>query len=151
MLFQTGSALDRHVHFLGRLDHSLLCYLFPCADVALFPSIIPEAYPLVVMESFSNGVLPLVSYFSGFKDSVDSLEAFLDPALIELIKIPAAHDVRIKTIADNLRQLFAGQYLKYIGTTLRQIAVEHFDWKLRASQMTDAYRSLTCKGRGVTS
>lgn len=141
-LLETGNPLDRHVHFLGRLDHSLLCHLFPCADIAIFPSVIPEAYPLVVMESLSNGVLPMVSYFSGFKDSIDDLEAFLDPGLIELIKIPTAHDVRIKTIADNLRQLFSGQYLQHIRPILRRIAVDHFDWKLRASQMTDAYRSL---------
>jgi len=141
-LLTKGKTLSRHVHFLGRLDHSLLCYLFPCADVAIFPSVIPEAYPLVVMESLSNGVLPLVSYFSGFKDSVDNLEPFLGQALIELMKIPTAPDVRIGRIADNLKQLFAGQYLKNIGPTLRRVAVEHFDWKLRAAQMTDAYRSL---------
>ncbi len=94
------------------------------------------------MESLSNGVLPLVSYFSGFKDSVDNLEPFLGQALIELMKIPTAPDVRIGRIADNLKQLFAGQYLKNIGPTLRRVAVEHFDWKLRAAQMTDAYRSL---------
>jgi glycosyltransferase involved in cell wall biosynthesis len=141
-LLKKGKTLDQHVHFLGRLDHSLLCHLFPCADVAVFPSIIPEAYPLVVMESLSNGVLPMVSYFSGFRDSVDNLEPFLDQALIELMKIPTSHDVRVRSIADNINQLFTGQYLENIGPTLRRIAVEYFDWELRASQMTDAYRSL---------
>ena len=82
----------------------------------------------MVMESLSNGVLPMVSYFSGFRDSVDNLEPFLDQALIALMKIPTAHDVRVRSIADNIHQLFTGQYLENIGPTLRQIAVEYFDW-----------------------
>jgi len=128
--------------FLGRLDHSRLRYLFPCADLAVFPSVIPEAYPLVVMESLSNGVLPIVSYFSGFKDSVDDLQPFLGESLTEKIKIPVDSDVRVERIAANVNGLLAGQSLEKIGAKLRQIAVENYDWNLRASQMTSAYRSL---------
>ncbi len=63
-LFNYGSNLLEHVHFLGRLDHHILRYVFPCSDIGFFPSIIPEAYANVLFESLSNGVLPVVSYFS---------------------------------------------------------------------------------------
>ena len=141
-ILEKGRNIDQHVHFLGRLDHSRLCYLFPCADLAVFPSVIPEAYPLVVMESLSNGVLPVVSYFGGFKDSVDDLTPFLGEALTEKIKIPVDINVRVERIASNINELLADHDLKRIGTELRRIAVENYDWSLRASQMTLAYRSL---------
>jgi glycosyltransferase involved in cell wall biosynthesis len=142
LVLESGSALADQVHFLGRLDHPLLRYLFPCADVALFPSIIPEAYPLVVMESLSSGVLPMVTYFSGFRDSVDALASHLDEALVELIKIPEAPDARIQSIADHLRQFFNMEHPERLGSRLHKIAAEQFDWKIRARQMTHAYRSL---------
>ncbi len=139
---QFGRRLPEQVHFLGRLDHSRLRFVFPCADLAVFPSIVPEAYPLVVMESLANGVLPLVSYFSGFKDSVDELRPLIGARLNDLMKIPVTPDGRIETIAAGLGQLLEDQ--SYIGLKpqLRQIAVEQFDWQLRAQQMVEAYRSL---------
>jgi glycosyltransferase involved in cell wall biosynthesis len=57
VVLEKGKGIESHIHFLGRLDHSRLRYVFPCADLAIFPSVIPEAYPLVVMESLSNGVI----------------------------------------------------------------------------------------------
>lgn len=139
-VLENGKNIAQHIHFLGRLDHSRLCYLFPCADLAIFPSVIPEAYPLVVMESLSNGVLPLVSYFSGFKDSVDDLRPLLGENLNDLMKIPVDRDTRVKAIASNVNTLLADKNLKNIRPTLRQIAREHYDWSLRAQQMVEAYR-----------
>jgi glycosyltransferase involved in cell wall biosynthesis len=139
---KNGKNVDKHVHFLGRLDHSRLRYLFPCADLAVFPSIVAEAYPLVLMESLSNGVLPVVSYFSGFKDGVDDLEPFLGESLTEKMKIPAGIQVRVERIASSLNGLLADESFKKLGPRLRQIAVENYDWKLKASQMVSAYRSL---------
>jgi|TARA_B110000208_G_scaffold190514_1_gene254590 glycosyltransferase involved in cell wall biosynthesis len=65
------------VHFFGRLPHNLLKFVFPCCDVAVFPSCIPEAYPLVLMESLANGVMPMCSDFSGFSDGLDELASLL--------------------------------------------------------------------------
>ena len=139
-LLKIGKEIENHVHFLGRLDHSRLQYLFPCADLAIFPSVIPEAYPLVLMESLSNGVLPMVSYFSGFKDGVDELTPFLGESIIDKIKIPIENDRRVQTIINNLRDLLSDHSIKTLETTLRKIAVENHDWQLKASEMLSAYR-----------
>ena len=139
-ILEHGRDLDRHVHFLGRLDHSRLCYLFPCADLAIFPSVIPEAYPLVLMESLANGVLPLVSYFSGFRDGVDDLQPFLDESILEKMKLPVDPERRIKTIAENISGLLAMEELQQIRPQLRKIAVDNYDWALRAAQMIASYR-----------
>ncbi len=140
-ILERGKEIEKHIHFLGRLDHSRLCYLFPCADLALFPSVVPEAYPLVVMESLSNAVLPLVSYFSGFKDSIDDLRPLLGESLNDLMKIPVDKEIRVETIISNLNTLLADESIKTIRPQLRQIALENYDWNLRAAQMSDAYRS----------
>jgi len=140
-ILEKGKEIGKHIHFLGRLDHSRLCYLFPCADFAVFPSIVPEAYPLVVMESLSNGVLPLVSYFSGFRDSVDDLRPLLGESLNGLMKIPVGKNTRVGTIASNLNTLLADESVKAIRPKLRKIAVDNYDWSLRAAQIVDAYRS----------
>ena len=140
-ILENGKDIDKHIHFLGRLDHSRLCYLFPCADIAIFPSVIPEAYPLVLMESLSNGVLPVVSYFSGFKDGVDELKPFLGESLTEKMRIPVDPQVRIEKIISNINKLLTEKDLKSIGPKLRKTAVENYDWSLKASQMVSAYGS----------
>ncbi len=140
LTMENGKGIHQHIHFLGRLDHSRLRFLFPCADVAIFPSVIPEAYPLVVMESLSNGVLPLVSYFSGFKDSVDDLASPLGESITNLMKIPMDREIRINTIISHLNMLLADKKMKKTQEKLRQIAVDNFDWRLRADQMVDAYK-----------
>ncbi len=138
-IMANGTALDKHVHFVGRLDHSRLKFLFPCADLAIFPSIVPEAYPLVVMESLSNGVLPVVSYFSGFKDSIDELGLFLGKGLIDRMKLSVEPAQRVDVMISNICELLVDPDAGCYGPQLRQIAVENYDWKKRARQFVDAY------------
>jgi glycosyltransferase involved in cell wall biosynthesis len=81
------------------------------------------------------------SYFSGFRDSVDDLRPLLGETLNDLMKIPVDRDTRVKTIASNLNTLLADEHVKTIRPKLRQIAVENYDWSLRATQMVDTYRA----------
>ena len=141
-LLEHGRDLDRHVHFLGRLDHDRLRFLFPCADLAVFPSVVPEAFPLVLMESLANGVLPVVSYFSGFADGVDELVPWLGEDITERMKIPMDDKLRIESLANNLTGLLGGKVGEERGRALRLIAEEHYDWRLRAEQMAQAYSEL---------
>ena len=140
-LMEHGKGLLQHAHFVGRLDHSRLCHLFPCADLAVFPSVVPEAYSLVLMESLSNGVLPAVSYFSGFRDGVDELQPYLEGSLLELIKLPVDPTIRVSGIARQLTALLNAP-LQKISPQLRQIAEERYDWKLKAAQMVEAYQAV---------
>ena len=131
--------LQEHIHFLGRIDHDLLCHLFPCADVAIFPSVVPEAYPLVLMESLSNGVLPVVSYFSGFADGVDDLIPYLGIEWVERLRMPVDDQNRIPGLIKHLPAVMSDPDLSIISPKLRKIAVENFDWNIRAQQMVSAY------------
>ena len=142
-LLQHGAGLDRHVHFLGRLDHDRLRHLFPCVDLAVFPSVVPEAFPLVLMESLANGVLPVVSDFSGFADGVAELVPWLGKVITDRMKIPMDDTIRIERLVDNLAGLLGEGVDDGRGRALRLIAEEHYDWRLRADQMARAYEELT--------
>ncbi|MHC4550838.1 MAG: glycosyltransferase family 4 protein [Planctomycetota bacterium] len=131
---EASPALADHVHFLGRLNHARLRHLFPCADLAVFPSVVPEAYPLVLMEALANGVLPAVSDCSGFRDGLDALEPVLGRALVDRMRLPVG---RVDGMARQLQELLAEPPR---GPELRRVAVEHFDWDVRAEQMVRAYR-----------
>lgn len=130
-------ALAGRVHFLGRIDHARLCHVFPCADVAVFPSVVPEAYPLVLMESLANGVVPAVSDFSGFADGLRTLEALLGSDLVDRMRLPVDPATRVAGIADRLDALLDA--VPFDTKRLREIAVRHFDWDVRAREMTEAY------------
>ena len=130
------------VFFLGRFNHDQLSYVFPCADLAVFPSVIPEAYPLVLMESLANGVLPMVSYFSGFKDGVDELERFLGQDMVASMKIPMQAEIRIKMIAKHIVTLLNRLKTEDLSENLAKIARDNYDWSHRARQMLDAYRKI---------
>ncbi|MHC4973785.1 MAG: glycosyltransferase family 4 protein [Planctomycetota bacterium] len=125
--------LTDHVHFAGRLDHDRLRHLFPCADLAVFPSVVPEAYPLVLMESLANGVLPVVSDFSGFRDGLAALEPHLGADLVAKMRLPVGD---VAGIVAALRELLP---CPPRGDELRKVAVEQFDWDVRAQEMVEAY------------
>jgi glycosyltransferase involved in cell wall biosynthesis len=138
--YQWANQLLKQVIFLGRLDHHQLSHIFPCADLAVFPSVIPEAYPLVLMESLANGVLPLVSYFSGFKDGVDELEEHLGKEWVSSMRLPIDRETRINMMASNIALLLDKLNSCDISDKLARIAREHYDWSHRARQMVDAYK-----------
>jgi len=141
-LFEDARGLDEHVWFLGRLDEQSLRYVFPCSDLAVFPSVIPEAYPLVLMESLASGVLRLVSYFSGFRDGVDDLARLLGDNVAERMKLPVDPEARIESIARAISKSLGDPEVRALPPRLRQVAVEHLDWRQRAQEMVLAYSVL---------
>jgi len=138
-LFANGSTLLEHVHFLGRLDHDLLRYVFPCSNVGFFPSVVPEAYANVLFESLSNGVFPMASYFSGLACGLDELVPFLGQELVEMMKIPIDDATRIPGLIKSLTRILSNKDIEAISPKLRMIAVENFDWQIRAQQMVAVY------------
>lgn len=137
VMLGTGTDFARHVHFVGRMNHDLLQHLFPCADLAVFPSIVPEAYPLVLMESLSNGVLPAASDFSGFREGLDLLVPFLGAETVDSMRLPTDDDTRVAGIADRLVASLGEESDR--TDALRRIAVEQYDWTRRAEEMVDGY------------
>ena len=60
--------------FTGPLEHRHLVHLLPLADVAVVPSIFPEAFGMVAAEAAACGCLPLVARHSGLAEVAEGLE-----------------------------------------------------------------------------
>jgi glycosyltransferase involved in cell wall biosynthesis len=60
--------------FTGPLEHRHLVHLLPLADVAVVPSIFPEAFGMVAAEAAAAGTPPLVARHSGLREVADGLE-----------------------------------------------------------------------------
>ncbi len=91
---------DRVV-FTGYLTHAQLRHLLPCADVAMFPSIVPEAGPLVFFEALASGVFPLGTNFAGMAANIDDAAAHLPPADAELMRLRPEAGHTVADIAAN--------------------------------------------------
>jgi len=70
----------------------------PCCDLAIFPSIVPEAGPLVFLEALASGVYPLGTYFAGMADSIDALAAVAPAVDTEPMKLSSDPERAINDI-----------------------------------------------------
>ena len=66
--------------FTGPLEHRHLVQLLPLCDVAVVPSIFPEAFGMVAAEAAAAGVPPLVARHSGLAEVAEGLEAEYPPS-----------------------------------------------------------------------
>jgi glycosyltransferase involved in cell wall biosynthesis len=129
------------VVFTGYLTHRELRHLFPCCDVAVFPSVVKEAGPLVFLEALASGAFPLGTYFGGMKASIDSVAAALPPGDAEPMKLDPDPG---RTVADIVRNvplaLAAGGRSQ---EALRRVAQEHYDWASVTRTFADELAALT--------
>ncbi len=105
------------VLFTGPFEHRHLAHLLPLADVAVVPSIFPEAFGMVAAEAAACGCPPLVARHSGLAEVADGLAdeypahlrhltaftsgdvADLRAKLAELVALPAADREQIRAAA----------------------------------------------------
>ncbi len=127
--FETAQKLhisDR-VIFTGYLTHRELCHLFPCCDVAVFPSIVAEAGPLVFLEAMASGVFPMGIYFAGMAASIDSVAGDVPAEVQELMKLRQEEQ---HTVADIVGDTLGALALDRAHVQdFRKVAVERYDWK----------------------
>lgn len=128
------------VLFTGYLTHQELRYLFPCCDVAVFPSIVAEAGPLVFLEAMASGVFPMGIYFAGMAASIDSVSAVVPAEAVELMKLRKEPEHTVADIArDAVGALKLGR--RHAGD-LRRVAVERYDWAAVGAKLKATLESL---------
>lgn len=128
------------VLFLGYLKHDLLRYLFPCGDVAIFPSVIPEAGPLVFLEALACGCFPIGTYFGGMAASIDLVSEVLPQGEGEWMKISARPEKRVADLAHKVSRALGTR--ERHRQTLRQVAEERYDWSRIAKNWSTLLHSL---------
>jgi glycosyltransferase involved in cell wall biosynthesis len=133
--FETAKQIVRpeRVLFTGYLTHGELKYLFPCCDVAVFPSVVAEAGPLVFLEALASGCFPLGTYFAGTAASIDAVAGALPPAHAELMKLSVDPARKVAEIAEKTAGALAlgGRH----GKALRDAVSARHDWRTVARRL----------------
>jgi len=115
------------VLFTGYLTHRELCCLFPACDVAIFPSVVAEAGPLVFLEAMASGCFPVGTYFAGMAASIDSVSEAVPRDILDLMKLSPRPDQTVPDIISNVKKaLYVDRNHK---ENLRNVAIEKYDWQ----------------------
>jgi glycosyltransferase involved in cell wall biosynthesis len=121
--------------------------LLPCARVALVPSIIKEAFPLVSIESLACGVVPMASYFSGLAPILDEVAPALG-AFGDLIKIGHEPKAMIHDLSQNIPALLSilgsngSSAAEEISATCRGLVELKYRWRTIVSEMDNLYKTV---------
>jgi glycosyltransferase involved in cell wall biosynthesis len=122
--------------FTGALEHRHLRHLLPLADVAVVPSIFPEAFGMVAAEAAAAGCPPLVARHSGLQEIAEGLEAEYPPEYRELTSF-AKGDVA--DLTRKLHRLLALTDRRQLAEAARRVAVERWSWRSVAERLLQPF------------
>jgi glycosyltransferase involved in cell wall biosynthesis len=114
--------------FTGPLEHRHLVHLLPLADVAVVPSIFPEAFGMVAAEAAAAGVPPLVARHSGLAEIADGLEVAYPERYRQLASFENGDSIELGERLHDLLALPAAERAT-LGQAARQVAVERWSWR----------------------
>jgi glycosyltransferase involved in cell wall biosynthesis len=129
-----------HVVFTGHLEHKALCHLYPCCDVAVFPSVVAEARPLVLIEAMASGCYPMGSYFAGMGANIDIAASAINPQQAQYMRLRRDPEHLVEDIATNVIGALGlkGSY----RSALREVAVANYDWERIAQLLSRTLHTL---------
>jgi glycosyltransferase involved in cell wall biosynthesis len=125
---------DPRVLFTGPLEHRHLAHLWPLADVAVTPSVFPEAFGMVAAEAAACGCPPLVARHSGLAEIARRLEAAYPPELAQLAGFETGD---VEDLRSKLRALLslAPADRERLGRAARDTAVAAWSWERVAERI----------------
>jgi glycosyltransferase involved in cell wall biosynthesis len=113
--------------FTGPLEHRHLVHLLPLADVAVVPSIFPEAFGMVAAEAAAAGVPPLVARHSGLAEIAAGLEAAYPEELRHLASFERGDVGDLRSKLDELLALPAVTRGE-LGSAARDAVLKLWSW-----------------------
>src|SRR2546425_3395941 len=124
--------------FTGALEHRHLAHLLPLADVAVVPSIFPEAFGMVAAEAAAAGCPPLVARHSGLAEVAEGLEAAYPSEHRHLASFTAGD---ADELAAKLTELLAltRTERQALGAAARRVAVERWSWAGVAARLLEPF------------
>jgi glycosyltransferase involved in cell wall biosynthesis len=122
--------------FTGALEHRHLRHLLPLCDVAVVPSIFPEAFGMVAAEAAAAGVLPVVSAHSGLAEVAAGIGEEVGPEAAPLLSFPAG-DAR--ELRERLAAILAmrAESRHELGLAARRAVEQRWSWKVVAARLLD--------------
>jgi glycosyltransferase involved in cell wall biosynthesis len=120
--------------FTGPLEHRHLVHLIPLCEVAVVPSIFPEAFGMVAAEAAAGGSLPLVARHSGLAEVAEGLAAEYPPEHRTLTSFETGN---VQDLAAKLERLLAlpADERRTLADAARRAAVERWSWERVASRL----------------
>jgi glycosyltransferase involved in cell wall biosynthesis len=120
--------------FAGALEHRHLRHLLPLCDVAVVPSIFPEAFGMVAAEAAAAGVLPVVSAHSGLAEVAARIGEEVGAEAAGLVSFPAGDSAALR---ERLTAILAlpGDHRRALGLAARQAVARHWSWSVVAARL----------------
>jgi glycosyltransferase involved in cell wall biosynthesis len=113
--------------FTGALEHRHLRHLFALADVAVVPSIFPEAFGMVAAEAAAAGAPPLVARHSGLAEVAAGLEEEYPDRLRHLASFASGDAIDLRAKLAELIALPASDRDE-LRSAARRAAVANWSW-----------------------
>ena len=127
--------------FTGPMEHRHLVKLLPLADVAVVPSIFPEAFGMVAAEAAAAGCPPLVARHSGLAEVAVGLEREYPPEYGELASFRTGD---VAELTEKLRAILALPREEHarLAAAARRATVAHWSWASVAQRLLDPLQLL---------
>jgi glycosyltransferase involved in cell wall biosynthesis len=120
--------------FTGALEHRHLRHLLPLCDVAVVPSIFPEAFGMVAAEAAAAGVLPVVSAHSGLAEVAAGIGEEVGPETAPLLSFGAGDAAALR---DRLAAILAlpAERRSELGLAARRAVEQRWSWKVISARL----------------
>jgi len=125
--------------FTGALEHRHLVHLIPLADVAVVPSIFPEAFGMVAAEAAASGCPPLVARHSGLAEVAAAIESEYPAAYRDLVSFATGEADDLATKLRRLLELEPAERAA-LGAAARRAVVERFSWPAVARRLLEPFQ-----------
>jgi glycosyltransferase involved in cell wall biosynthesis len=122
--------------FTGPLEHRHLVHLLPLCDVAVVPSIFPEAFGMVAAEAAAAGVPPLVADHSGLAEVAAGIAAEYGPEHAHLAAFPSGDVSALRARLAALLALPAGVRAA-LGLAARRAVEARWSWTRIAERLLE--------------
>ena len=137
-LEQQAAGLD--ALFTGPLEHRHLVHLLALADVAVAPSIFPEAFGMVAAEAAAAGCPPIVANHSGLAEIARGLEEDYPPGCGGLASFPNGDVAALRERIEGVLAL-RGDDRSALREAARRAAVERWSWTSVARRILEVLRA----------
>ncbi len=120
--------------FTGALEHRHLVHLLPLCDVAVVPSIFPEAFGMVAAEAAAAGVLPVVSAHSGLAEVAAGIGEEGGSETAQLLSFPTGDADALRTRLAAILAL-APERRGELGLAARRAVERRWSWPVVAARL----------------
>jgi glycosyltransferase involved in cell wall biosynthesis len=122
--------------FTGPLEHRHLRHLLPLCDVAVVPSIFPEAFGMVAAEAASAGLLPVVSAHSGLAEVAAGIGEEVGPETAPLLSFPTGDSAALRERLASILTLPA-ERRRELGSDARRAVERRWSWTVVAARLLE--------------